>query len=43
MQGSPPANGGYMIAGYVVTAIIVVVYVVALWRRARRVEGELKP
>ena len=33
----PPDNGGYMVAGYVVTATILLVYVVTLWRRAKRV------
>jgi nitrate reductase gamma subunit len=28
-----PENGNYMIAGYVVVAVIVVGYVVLLWRR----------
>lgn len=30
----PPDNGGYMVAGYVVTAVILVGYVLVLWRRA---------
>ena len=29
----PPENGGYMVAGYVVTAVILVLYVLTLWRR----------
>jgi len=32
----PPDNGGYMVAGYVVTAVILVGYAVLLWRRAGR-------
>ena len=28
-----PDNGGYMVAAYIVTAVIVVGYVVNLWRR----------
>ncbi|HWB42593.1 MAG TPA: hypothetical protein VG500_15130 [Gemmatimonadales bacterium] len=32
----PPENGGYMVAAYVVTAVILVGYAVGLWRRARR-------
>ncbi len=32
----PPDNGGYMIAAYVVTAVILVGYVLLLWRRADR-------
>lgn len=31
----PPDNGGYMVAGYVVTAVILVGYVLVLWRRSR--------
>ncbi len=33
----PPDTGGYMVAGYVVTTVILLVYVGSLWRRARRV------
>lgn len=32
----PPDNGGYMIAAYVVTAVILVGYVLGMWRRVRR-------
>ena len=32
----PPENGGYMVAAYVVTAVILVGYSVSLWRRARK-------
>ena len=32
----PAANAGYMIAAYVVTAVILVGYAVVLWRRYRR-------
>ncbi len=32
----PPDNGGYMVAAYAITAVILVGYAVALWRRARR-------
>jgi hypothetical protein len=31
----PPDNGGYMVAGYVVTAVILVGYALVLWRRSR--------
>ena len=34
----PPDNGGYMVAAYVVTAVILVGYAVGLWRRARKAE-----
>jgi hypothetical protein len=36
----PPDNGGYMVAAYVVTAVILVGYAVGLWRRARRAMRE---
>ena len=32
----PPENAGYMVAAYVVTAVILVGYAVMLVRRARR-------
>jgi hypothetical protein len=32
----PPENGGYMVAAYVVTAVILIGYAVMLVRRARR-------
>jgi len=32
----PPENGGYMIAAYVLTAAILLGYVLSVWRRARR-------
>jgi CHASE2 domain-containing sensor protein len=32
----PPDNAGYMVAAYVVTAVILVAYAVGLWRRAER-------
>lgn len=31
-----PQNGGYMVAAYVVTAVILVGYALTLWRRAAR-------
>jgi hypothetical protein len=34
----PPDNGGYMVAGYVVTAVILVGYAMVLWRRAARLK-----
>lgn len=30
-----PDNGGFLVAGYVVFAVIVLGYAVALWRRGR--------
>jgi hypothetical protein len=35
MPTEPPANGGYMVAAYVVAGGILVGYFVSLWRRAR--------
>ena len=32
----PPDNGGYMLAAYIVTAVVLVGYAVLLIRRARR-------
>ena len=32
----PPENGGYMVAAYVVTAVVLVGYAVMLVRRARK-------
>jgi hypothetical protein len=39
IQTEPPANGAYLVAAYIVTAVIVLGYAGALWRRARRVLG----
>jgi hypothetical protein len=36
MQVEPPSNGGYMLAAYVVTSVILVGYWLRLWRKARR-------
>jgi hypothetical protein len=36
----PPDNGGYMVAGYIVTTVILLVYVAGLWRRAKRVTSD---
>jgi hypothetical protein len=30
-----PQNGAYMVAAYIVTAVILVGYAVSLWRRSR--------
>jgi hypothetical protein len=32
----PPDNAGYMVAAYVVTAVILAGYALSLWGRARR-------
>jgi hypothetical protein len=31
-----PANGGYMVAAYIIAAVIYVIYSLSLWMRARR-------
>jgi hypothetical protein len=36
----PPDNGGYMVAAYAVTAVILVGYAVVLWQRARKAVAE---
>lgn len=35
MQTSPPDNGGYMIAAYLIVAIVILGYAVSLIRRSR--------
>jgi hypothetical protein len=46
MLVEPPQNGGYLVAAYVITTVILVGYFVALWSRAGRgkknVSGERK-
>lgn len=39
LQAPTPQNGGYMIAAYVVAAVIYLGYTLTLRRRARRVLG----
>lgn len=36
MIAEPPPNGEYLVAAYVIAAVILVGYWVALWRRASR-------
>lgn len=36
MQADPPSNEGFMVAAYVVTAVIVLGYAWSLWVRGRR-------
>jgi hypothetical protein len=36
MPLEPPRNGGYMVAAYVVTSVILLIYWVRLWNRARK-------
>ena len=35
MPADPNANAGYMIAAYIVTAVILAGYAFALWRKSR--------
>ena len=39
MAAEVPQNGGYMIAAYLVTPVILVGYLVSLWRRLRAIGG----
>ncbi len=43
MQANPPSNAGYMIAAYVTTAVILVVYALGLWIRARKALQDSEP
>ncbi len=36
MPVDPTANGGYVVAAYVVTAVILLGYALVLWRKTRR-------
>jgi hypothetical protein len=36
MPPETPQNAGYMVAAYMVTPVILVGYLLSLWRRARR-------
>ena len=36
MQTNPPDNGGYMVAAYLIVAVLVLGYAFSLIRRARR-------
>jgi hypothetical protein len=37
MPPEPPQNGEYLVAAYVITAVILMGYWVALWRRAKAI------
>lgn len=39
MPIEPPRNAGYLLAAYTVAAVILAVYGISLWRRARRLLG----
>ena len=36
----PPQNGGYLVAAYIVTLLVLVGYWVRLWVRARKIFGK---
>jgi hypothetical protein len=36
MPPETPQNGGYLVAAYVIAAVILLGYCLALWRRARK-------
>jgi hypothetical protein len=36
MPPETPQNGGYLVAAYVIAAVILLGYWLALWRRARK-------
>jgi hypothetical protein len=36
MLPEPPANGGYMVAAYILAPVILIGYLLRLWSRARR-------
>lgn len=38
----PPENGGYMVAAYIVTAVVLLVYAGMLVRRAKRAVDRLE-
>jgi len=42
MPADTPQNAGYMVAAYVVAPVILVGYLVLLWRRVRRALGHTK-
>ena len=42
LQAEPPSNGQFMVAAYVLVAVVLVVYSVTLWLRASRAEAETR-
>jgi len=42
LRAEPPANGGFMVAAYALVAVVLVVYAVTLFVRARGLVGEVK-
>jgi CcmD family protein len=43
MQPEPPSNGGYMVAAYIVTSVILLGYLLVLWRRASKIRKDSLP
>jgi hypothetical protein len=42
MPAEPPSNGEYLVAAYIVTAIILLGYYAWLWRLARKKSGNAR-
>jgi hypothetical protein len=42
LRAEPPANGGFMVAAYTLVAVVLVVYAVTLFLRARGLVAEVK-
>jgi len=42
LRAEPPANGGFMVAAYALVAVVLLVYAVTLFVRARGMVREVK-
>jgi hypothetical protein len=42
LRAEPPANGGFMVAAYALVAVVLVVYAVTLFVRARGMAREVR-
>jgi hypothetical protein len=42
LQSEPPQNGQFMVAAYTLVAVVLLVYAVTLFVRARRIMAEVK-
>jgi hypothetical protein len=43
LQAEPPQNAGFMLAAYMLVAVVLVVYAVTLVLRARKLVREVQP
>jgi glycerol-3-phosphate acyltransferase PlsY len=43
MPPEPPSNGGYMVAAYIVTSVILLGYLLVLWRHASNIRRDPLP